>query len=273
MIIRSAPLQFWIDYFYGYGSWKARVWFVGYEEGGGDTPEEVAAKLNYFSETHSSASGATLCDIRDLYSHIPSGFEGDKAKTLPTLHEYRFGRNATLHGYWKNMIAFEAAYHKEKQPDLLQYQKKKFAMPSLEREAWLPLYPLPSTHNHAWYYSWLDLPEFDFLKSRTNYEDHVYLSRINTILSKIKEHQPELVLFYGMDNIAMHKESVQRVFPNANFKSVKGEKQVIPHHHRAELGSTLMLITTQIPALHHNRVESGYDWEKFGALTRSLSDK
>jgi hypothetical protein len=48
MLIDGKALKYWIDNFYGYGSWHARFWFVGYEESGGDVPEEVAGKLNYF---------------------------------------------------------------------------------------------------------------------------------------------------------------------------------------------------------------------------------
>ena len=44
MLIEAKVLKYWIDNFYGYGSWHARIWFVGYEESGGDIPEEVADK-------------------------------------------------------------------------------------------------------------------------------------------------------------------------------------------------------------------------------------
>jgi hypothetical protein len=44
MLIEDKVLKYWIDNFYGYGSWHARFWFVGYEESGGDIPEEVADK-------------------------------------------------------------------------------------------------------------------------------------------------------------------------------------------------------------------------------------
>ncbi len=46
MLIEEKALKHWIDHFYGYGSWQARFWFVGYEESGGDVPEEVAEKLS-----------------------------------------------------------------------------------------------------------------------------------------------------------------------------------------------------------------------------------
>jgi hypothetical protein len=30
-----------------------------------------------------------------------------------------------------------------------------------------------------------------------------------------------------------------------------------------------MLITTQIPALRHNRIETGFDWQAFGKSVKS----
>ena len=35
MLIEENALKYWIDNFYGYGSWQAKFWFIGYEESGG----------------------------------------------------------------------------------------------------------------------------------------------------------------------------------------------------------------------------------------------
>ena len=80
--------------------------------------------------------------------------------------------------------------------------------------------------------------------------------------------KPEVVLMYGMDNINALKKSVQEFFPNAKFKIVKAIKQQIPQHHRADFDGTTLLITTQIPALRHNRIETGFDWQVFGKTLR-----
>ena len=75
MLIEERALKYWIDNFYGYGSWHARFWFVGYEEGGGDVPEEVAEKLNYFYNLQ-APNTPTLCDIRELYRHVAFRVDG-----------------------------------------------------------------------------------------------------------------------------------------------------------------------------------------------------
>jgi hypothetical protein len=268
MLIEEKLLSHWINNFYGYGSWQARFWFVGYEESGGEVPEEVADKLNYFQNVPAQPGGALL-DIREVYKHVAIRWDGPKADLFTNRYEYRFDRNAIQHGVWKNLIAFAHGYQNEKLPDLLAYQKNTFASPSDRTEALISLYPLPSPHNHAWYYSWLDLPQLGFLKNRTLYEEHVYSTRVHTILSNISLYKPEVVLMYGMNNINNLKTSIQVFFDGAKFRMVKATKQQIPQHHRADLHGTTMLITTQIPALRHNRIETGFDWQVLGRLVKS----
>src|SRR5688572_13702830 len=153
MPIKAEPLQHWINNFYGFGSWEAPFWFVGYEESGGDLPEEAAEKSNYFFTAHESVTEPTLCDIRELYKHICFRIEGPRMELFTNFHDHRFGPHAVQHGFWKNLTAFEYSFQNKKIPDLLQYQQEKFVSPS-SQEALIHLYPLPA-HNHAWYYSWL----------------------------------------------------------------------------------------------------------------------
>jgi hypothetical protein len=268
MLIQEKPFKHWLDHFYGYGSWDAKIWFVSYEEGGGDLPEEVAEKLSYFIEKHPSVTTPTLCDIRELYKRVTFHADGPRADLFTTLHGYRFGDNAILHGLWKNLIAFVHGYRNKKLPDLLAYQKNNFAQPS-SHEALINFYPLPSPHNHAWYYSWLDMPQFPFLKSRAQYEAHVYEQRMKTLLENIQRYKPSVVLMYDMNNINTLKKSTQDFFPGAQFKMVKAVPLQIPQHHRAEIEGTTLILTTQVPALHHNRKETGFDWEMVGRMVNS----
>jgi hypothetical protein len=269
MLIDEQALQHWIENFYGYGSWHARYWFIGYEEGGGDLPEEVSEKVNYFKDIHQVNVDGYLCNIRELYKHVTIRLDGTKSDRFNNRYEYRFDANAVQHGVWKNLIAFTHGYENKPLPDLLEYQKHNFAAPSENKEALIQLYPLPSPHNHAWYYSWLDMPRLTFLKSRELYEERVFENRIQTITSNIIKYKPELVLMYGMNNINALKDSFQKISDGLKFKLVKAIKQQIPQHHRATVGSTTILITTQIPALRHGRIETGFDWEQFGKQARS----
>ena len=73
---------------------------------------------------------------------------------------------------------------------------------------------------------------------------------------------------YGMEDINTLKKQVQDFFPDAQFKMIKATKLKIPQHHLSDLDGTTMLITTQIPALRHNRVETGFDWFELGRMVR-----
>lgn len=262
MLIDESRLTHWINCFYGYGSWSAPLWFVSYEETGGETPEEVADKINYFQRVH-PVEECTLCDARALYRHVGISWDGPKGEKYANRYDFRFGSEAVLHGAWKNLIAFMHGYEGRPVPDLLSYQRTFFLSPSVTDAALIPLFPLPSD-GHAWHYSWLDLPSLPFLKGRALYEQKVYPSRINNLFNLIARHQPKLVLMYGMNSIHALKASAQAFYPATRFTSVKAVSRQTPPYHVTSLGNTRLLITTQIPALRHNRVETGFDWEQLG---------
>ena len=90
------------------------------------------------------------------------------------------------------------------------------------------------------------------------------------ILKNISVYKPEVVLMYGMDNINLLKKSVQEFFPDAKFRMVKAIKREIPQYHQADFNGITLLITTQIPALRHNRIETGFDWYEFGKLVKHI---
>jgi hypothetical protein len=69
----------------------------------------------------------SLCDIRELYAQVAFRLDGPRAGRFTNLNDHRFGRDATLHGGWKNLIAFVHGYQNENLPDLLTYQKNSFA--------------------------------------------------------------------------------------------------------------------------------------------------
>ncbi len=268
MIIEETALAHWIENFYGHGSWKARAWFIAHEDGGGDVPEEVAEKINYFYRKHPPGNGHQLCNLRDLYQHMAFNADNAKANMYSNLYDFRFGHLAVANTAWNNLIAFVHGFRGEILPNLLDYQKKLFVDSSSSSEALLRLYPLPSANHHAWYYSWLDLPQLSFLKTREQYEQHVYETRMQTLLDKLRGYHPEVVIMYGMNNINKLKQSILQFFPNTVFKAVKAVKQHTPQHHHAVIGQTTLVITTQLPTLRHHRVETGFDWEAFGKAVR-----
>ena len=266
MLIQETSLAHWIKHFYGYGTWSAKIWFVAREESGGELPEEVAERIDYFRQTHSNATGAVLCEIREVYKQLIFRFDGPKAAFYKTHFDYRFGSDPVLHGYWKNLIAFTNAVLDNYGVDIDHYQKHVFTAAPPANEAWIKLFPLPGPHTHSWYYNWLDMPNMPFLKNRKLYEETFYQDRMSTLLNQIRAHRPAVVLMYGMTNINGLKKSLTEFFQDLIFKSVPATKMVIPQHHVAQVGPTRIIITTQIPGLRHNRIETGFDWKAFGSM-------
>lgn len=258
-------LQHWIDSFYGYGSWSAPHWYISYEEDGGDTPEEVAEKIEFFGKRQSV--GDDLVDIRELYKVCTIPWDSNRLASLETLFDLRFGQQANSSTVWRNLSAFGHAWENEKFTDELEYQRHQFARKDRGREAWLKLYPLPA-HSHAWYYAWLELPDLPFLKTRVTYEDHLFRTRLTKFVEGIRQYRPRLVLMYGMNNIQAIRQFIIASFPGTRFGSVKSTKLKIPSHHYTTIGNTMLVVTTQIPALRHQRVETGFDWAAFGSQLR-----
>jgi hypothetical protein len=92
---------------------------------------------------------------------------------------------------------------------------------------------------------------------------------MHRILENMSMYKPEVVLMYGMDNINLLKKSVEEFFHVSSFKMVRGIKRQTPQYHRIQLNGTLLLITSQIPALKHRRIETGFDWYEFGKLVKA----
>jgi len=133
------------------------------------------------------------------------------------MYEYRFDKNAIQHGVWKNLIAFVHGYNNKDTPDMMAFQQKEFLSPSSKYEALIQLYPFQAPIIMGGIILAGDA-EPPYLKSRAQYQEHVYRHRIHTILSNISAHKPEVVLMYGMDNINSLKSSI------TNFSVVRNSK-------------------------------------------------
>ena len=60
-MLASGLLLDFLNRFYGYASWDAELWFVGMEEGGGNSEEESAKRLEAWDRADD------LADIRDYH--------------------------------------------------------------------------------------------------------------------------------------------------------------------------------------------------------------
>src|SRR5277367_62619 len=128
--------------FFGYGSWKAKIWFVGMEEGGGGDIEDVKGRLITWEERSKQA----LEDCRSF--HLARG-------------ERRWHDNSEqIQRTWKQLIRMFllAKGRTDTYQDWLAFQQHEFGKKGGE-VCTIELLPLPSPSIVVWNYSvWSGLP-------------------------------------------------------------------------------------------------------------------
>jgi len=164
--------------FFGFGSWSAKVWFIGLEEGGGWNEADVQGRLS----TWQAGGRRSLEDAPEFY---------------PTSKCHKWhGDDAKLQTTWKQLIRmlFIAQGKGDSDDAILKYQRKWLGAFSGET-CLAELFPLPSPNTRTWLYSeWSNLV---WLKERKTYEARTMLSRACSLKRKIEENKPKVVIFYG----------------------------------------------------------------------------
>ena len=213
--------------FWGYGSVSADYWFIGMEEGGGNTFEEVERRIYQW-------------DIRgrlqfeDIYGYhmsidIPRWFQ----------------EGAPLQGTWNRLIRILLAA-KGYEPDremVRSYQISNLGRTNGET-CLLELLPLPSPGIGRWHYN--DYSNIPALASRKRYTQIIGNKRAAYLTQLISKHQPRFVVFYGISYLQRWREIAKVEFIEEKFfgKSV----------YFGKAGSTVLVIS-QHPIAHGVRLE------------------
>jgi hypothetical protein len=183
--------------FFGYGSWSAKIWFVGMEEGGGDSTTEIEKRLAAWDRTDE------LADIRRYHAAIgaPQWFS-DRPKIQNT---------------WGKLIrvALAAREQSTQTESVRRYQRDQLARDP-GSEALIELLPLPSPSTKDWLYQSFGIPP---IASRELYRDTAMPSRIAAIRERIDKHQPETVIFYGVG----YKRQWEAII-RTRFRSIAGQR-------------------------------------------------
>ena len=198
--------------FWGYGNLKGPVWFIGMEEGLGDSEG-----LPF--ERFISTDGKVVVDITSNTSADHQALFKEGAKTQPTwrplifiLLYQRFGRVPTL-------------------AEIRDYQINHFGR-TTSAHAILELMPLPakSTKKADWIYQ--DVPLIG-LTHREEYLATYLPDRVQALKLLIEKHQPKLVLFYSRSYL----NDWQSIIP-------KKLKEVIPDKlHMVKVDKTIYAVT------------------------------
>lgn len=198
-MLSNALLTDFASNFFGYGNLTAPIWFVGMEEGGGNSEAEIAARLEqWVAHDH-----APVVDIRSFGAHPGLAdhqrwFAGEKPPLQPT---------------WSKLIRLQLARlgRPSMIDDVRAYQRDELGAAS-GGDCLLELLPLPSPGISDWHYSeWSDL---DWLTSRETYRAELLPQRIERLRALFTEHEPKVVVFYGMSYLEHWSEIAGSAFPD-----------------------------------------------------------
>jgi len=161
-----------------YKDYSGDYWFVGMEEGGGNDLDQVSKRINVWQDL----GCPELVDIYDF--HIKINYP-----------EY-FTNPVKLQRTWMQQarIILASKGKPTTSSDVKTYQRDIIGRKTSET-CLLELFPLPSPSTKTWNYDqWSRLT---ILKNREVYRNYCFSWRCEHIQSKIKLHQPKLVVFCG----------------------------------------------------------------------------
>ncbi len=165
--------------FYGYGTYGARIWFVGMEEGGGDSVDGIQRRLVDWAKRGRS-------ELQDLPKTAAA--MGDKTW---------FGERPKLQRTW-NMLIRIAMASEGKVPsteEVREYQKNSLGRHDGDN-CLLELLPLPSPSLRHWIYG--TCSQLKYLETRERYRNKVIPERIPHLRQRVSDYKPQVVVFYGL---------------------------------------------------------------------------
>jgi len=133
MVINDELLKSFITTFYGSGNYEGQYWFVGMEEGGGNSLDQVAWRINTWHEL----GGAELVDIYKFHIKIN--------------HPEYFTNPVKLQRTWMQMarIILASKGLSTSVSDIKDYQRDIIGRKKSET-CLLELLPLPSPNTATW---------------------------------------------------------------------------------------------------------------------------
>jgi hypothetical protein len=171
-------LDKFIHRFYGYGNYQGKYWFIGMEEGGGNSYEEISQRLFAWD----NRGVQELEDVAAFHHAINI--------------DYLFDDHPKIQPTWNKLIriVLNAESLICDTQTVRDYQRDKLGRPDGDT-CLLELYPLPSPGLTHWLYG--SHSSLSYLKDRDSYKNHVRHERISHLREKISNYHPPIVIFYG----------------------------------------------------------------------------
>lgn len=212
-------LNEYMNCFFGYGNLNSDYWFIGMEESGGTTFNEIEQRLVTWEKRGMST-------VEDLYDYhidinVPEWFT-DHAQVQKT---------------WNGIIRIFLRSDKGIEPnieDVRKYQINDLARSNGET-CIIELLPLPSPSISDWKYN--RYSSNPLLVNRNIYTQKVGAERINKITSLINDHNPKNIIFFGIGYLKSWCQILQTELDcvtiqnkSAYFGKVGNANVAVTHH-------------------------------------------
>lgn len=174
-------LKSFMDGFFGYGNYRGDYWFIGMEEGGGKTPDEITKRLSAW-ETRGRN------ELEDL-AEFHLAFDRERFSK-------RFMEPVVLSRTWRKLIQILliAAGEEPSTETVKEYQRERLGRQNGD-SCLLELLSLPSPRTDYWHYS--TFSTLPCLVDRETYRKNVRPHRIRHLRKRIEDYRPKVVVFYS----------------------------------------------------------------------------
>jgi hypothetical protein len=165
--------------FYGYGNYGGKFWFIGMEEGGGNSFAEISRRLDAWAH-------GGRCELEDL-----PGYHAAIGIT------YLFNDRPRLQPTWSELIRIVLTAQGQScdTESIRDYQKRRLGTMGGDT-CLLELLPLPSPSTNAWLYR--DNSSLPYLTDREAYRAYTTSLRVAHLQDRLSHYQPTAVVLYGL---------------------------------------------------------------------------
>lgn len=187
--------------FYGYGDYQGTYWFIGMEEGGGNSYEEINNRLTVW-DRHGRRE---LEPLHTFHQDICMGeYFQMPPKRQPTWNKLiRVLLSATAPDWDSKTAQLQGKAVQD-------YQIHKFGhIPG--QDCLIELFPLPSPSTNHWIYA-DHISKLSQLKDRKSYRKHYLPMRVPHIKERIHQYNPAVVVFYGLSYRRYWEQIVENSF-------------------------------------------------------------
>lgn len=208
--------------FYGYGNYSGDYWFIGMEEGGGNSFVDVHNRLRAWGKRGK-------CELEDVAEyHAEIGVT------------HLFGNKPKIQRTWNKLIrAYLSGQNQVPTKEQVREYQCKFFGRTGGDTCLLELLPLPSPSTNDWLYA--QHSRLPHLANRRLYKNSCVETRIANLRERVKQYRPKAVVFYGLSYLPEWQAIAEEAFlsgPNDLLISHNRSTRFVVARHPTEWGIT-----------------------------------